>query len=199
MPPKPRTSDHAFWTGAVVSTLGTFSSPAKAQALPACQLILQSGLPEGLSELEPPRPIRGWADGARPVAHGRLRHRAVFRLHAHGGMRPGGDGHHRRQRRKPGRGGACLFAAQRVQPVSRLCVGRAGSVAEAQRGKGLGSFINARMIVSAFERLGASHVYELISAANLPSRRMAEACGLRHEAGLVCGIAVREGGRRFTR
>ena len=73
------------------------------------------------------------------------------------------------------------------------------SVAQTQRGKGVGSFINARVIVSAFERLGASHVYELISAANLPSRRMAEACGLRHEAGLVCGVAVREGGVKFTR
>ena len=73
------------------------------------------------------------------------------------------------------------------------------SVAEAQRGKGLGSFINARLITRAFERLGASHIYELISAANLPSRRMAETCGLRHKAGLVSGVAVKGDGGRFTR
>ena len=33
------------------------------------------------------------------------------------------------------------------------------SVAETQRGKGLGSFINARVIVTAFVRLGASRIF----------------------------------------
>jgi len=38
------------------------------------------------------------------------------------------------------------------------------------------------MIVSVFRDLNATHVYELISPTNLPSRRMVEACGLRHES-----------------
>ena len=55
------------------------------------------------------------------------------------------------------------------------------------------------MIVSVFRDLGAAHVYELVSAKNVPSRRMVEACGLRHEPGLVCGIAIPNDGALFTR
>jgi hypothetical protein len=73
------------------------------------------------------------------------------------------------------------------------------AVAESQRGKGLGSYINARMIISVFHDLGATHVYELVSASNLPSRRMVMACGLRQEHGLVCGIASPSDSAHFTR
>ena len=73
------------------------------------------------------------------------------------------------------------------------------AVAEAQRGKGLGTFINARMIVSVFCDLDATHVYELVSATNAPSRRMVVSCGLRPEPGLVCGIATPNDSARFTR
>jgi hypothetical protein len=73
------------------------------------------------------------------------------------------------------------------------------AVTESQRNKGLGNYINARMIVSVFRDLGAAHVYELVSAKNVPSRRMVEACGLRHEPGLVCGIAIPNDGALFTR
>jgi RimJ/RimL family protein N-acetyltransferase len=73
------------------------------------------------------------------------------------------------------------------------------AVAESQRGKGLGSYINARMIVSGFRDLGATHVYELVSAKNTPSRRMVASCGLRHEPGLVCGIATPNDNALFTR
>ena len=73
------------------------------------------------------------------------------------------------------------------------------AVAAPHRGKGLGNYVNARVVVSAFLDLKASHIYELVSATNLPSRRMVEACGLRHEPGLVCGLATRTGNARFTR
>jgi hypothetical protein len=72
------------------------------------------------------------------------------------------------------------------------------AVAESQRGKGLGNYINARMIASVFRDLGATHVYELVSASNVPSRRMVEACGLRLEPGLVCGLATSQESARFT-
>lgn len=73
------------------------------------------------------------------------------------------------------------------------------AVAEAQRGRRLGNWVNARMIVNIFRDLGASHVYELVSATNIPSRRMVEACGLRHEPALVCGIATPTDSALFTR
>lgn len=73
------------------------------------------------------------------------------------------------------------------------------AVAESQRGKGLGTYINARMVVSVFRDLDATHVYELVSATNMPSLRMVEACGLQHEPGLVCGIATRQDSARLTR
>lgn len=72
-------------------------------------------------------------------------------------------------------------------------------VAEPHRGKGLGNYVNARTIVSAFRDLEATHVYELVSASNTLSRRMVEACGLRHEPTLVCGLAMRDESERFTR
>ncbi len=55
------------------------------------------------------------------------------------------------------------------------------------------------MIVSVFRDLDATHVYELVSASNVLSRRMVESCGLRHEPGLVCGLAMRDENERFTR
>ena len=73
------------------------------------------------------------------------------------------------------------------------------AVAETHRGKGLGNFVNARMIASVFRDLEATHIYELVSATNAPSRRMVEACGLRREPSLVCGIAMPNDSPRFTR
>jgi RimJ/RimL family protein N-acetyltransferase len=72
------------------------------------------------------------------------------------------------------------------------------AVAETERGKGLGTHINARMVVAAFRDLGATHIYELVSATNIPSRRMVEACGLRHEPALACGLATPDESTRFT-
>ena len=73
------------------------------------------------------------------------------------------------------------------------------AVAASQRGRGLGSYVNAAVVVRAFRDLDATHVYELVSATNIPSRRMVESCGLRHEPALVCGIATPNDGVRFTR
>jgi hypothetical protein len=48
-------------------------------------------------------------------------------------------------------------------------------------------------------QLGASHIYELVSASNIPSRRMVEASGLRLEPTLTCGIATPHESVRFTK
>ena len=85
------------------------------------------------------------------------------------------------------------------RPYHRHAWGGLVAVAESQRGKGLGNYINARMIVSALRDLDATHVYELVSASNAPSRRMVEACGLRPVPGLVCGLATSQESVRFTR
>lgn len=73
------------------------------------------------------------------------------------------------------------------------------AVAEAQRGMGLGKVINALMIDRVFEGLNATHIYELVSATNVVSRRMVEACGLRLEAKLTCGMATPQERGRFTK
>ena len=73
------------------------------------------------------------------------------------------------------------------------------AVEGSQRGKGLGNYVNARMIVSVFRNLGATHVYELVSASNMPSRRMVTSCGFHQEPGLVCGIASSNDSPHFTR
>lgn len=101
--------------------------------------------------------------------------------------------------------GAIVSAAHGYLPHNRYSAyhryawGGLVAVAQSQRGKGLGNYINALMIVSAFRDLDATHVYELVSAANVPSRRMVEACGLRLAPELACGLATRNESARFTR
>jgi RimJ/RimL family protein N-acetyltransferase len=73
------------------------------------------------------------------------------------------------------------------------------AVAEPHRGKGLGKVINALMIDRVFRDLKASHIYELVSASNVVSRRMVEACGLRLEPALTCGMATPHQSGRFTK
>lgn len=72
------------------------------------------------------------------------------------------------------------------------------AVAPDQRGRGLGRRINARAICMAVQALGADAIYELVSADNVPSRRMVEACGPRLRADLLCGIGT-AGTQRFTK
>lgn len=83
-------------------------------------------------------------------------------------------------------------------PYHRHAWGGLVAVGESQRGRGLGNYVNARMIVSVFRDLDATHVYELVSATNVPSRRMVESCGLRPEPTLVCGLATPTDSTRFT-
>jgi hypothetical protein len=73
------------------------------------------------------------------------------------------------------------------------------AVAESQRGKGLGNYVNARMVVDVFRDLDATHIYELVSATNIPSRRMVASCGLQLEPNLICGVIAPTEGARFTR
>jgi RimJ/RimL family protein N-acetyltransferase len=73
------------------------------------------------------------------------------------------------------------------------------AVSEPLRGKGLGKIVNALMIKKIFDDLNASHVYELVSADNIASRRMVEACGLRPDQTLTCGIATPQVSSRFTK
>jgi len=103
------------------------------------------------------------------------------------------------------RNGAVVAAAHGYMPHNSFSPyhahawGGLVAVAESQRGKGLGNYINARMIVSVFESLGASHIYELVSATNQPSRKMVSSCGLVHRQDLVCGMATLVDSARFTR
>jgi hypothetical protein len=73
------------------------------------------------------------------------------------------------------------------------------AVADQHRGKRLGTAINARAVVTALRQLGASHVYELVSARNVASRRMVAACGLAHDPETISGIAVAADADRYTR
>lgn len=73
------------------------------------------------------------------------------------------------------------------------------AVAEAHRGKRLGAHVNSLALTAAFAELDATHVYELISPSNLPSQRMAVACGLHHDPSLLCGIAMPSESGHFTR
>jgi GNAT superfamily N-acetyltransferase len=84
-------------------------------------------------------------------------------------------------------------------PYTQYAWGGLVAVAEPYRGQGLGKYVNALMIERVFQELGASHIYELVSASNVPSRRMVEACGLRLEPALTCGIATPHENARFTK
>ena len=84
-------------------------------------------------------------------------------------------------------------------PYKEYAWGGLVAVAEAYRGKGVGKLVNALMIERVFGELGATHVYELVSATNTPSRRMVEACGLALEPSLTCGIATPLESERFTK
>jgi hypothetical protein len=172
---------------------------ARAPALAAAQAILSRGLPDDLADL--PRP--GEPEGAYT--------RGIQHLMGAAGVVPFS--------------GSLLTGA--LGPAVTVAVGAGSSeivaaahgylphnaysahhhhawgglvaVAPSQRGRGLGTYINARLIAGVFGELAATHVYELVSEANIPSRRMVEACGLRRAPDLVCGVATSSGGARLTR
>ena len=72
------------------------------------------------------------------------------------------------------------------------------SVADEARGLGLGTYVNARVLVESHATMGWSRATEFVAADNIPSRRMVLACGLSDAGGLVAAIATRGAGR-FTR
>jgi hypothetical protein len=71
------------------------------------------------------------------------------------------------------------------------------AVAPTQRGRGLGAYVNARIVVAAFLDLGAERIDELVRPENAASRRMVESCGLRLDPSLKCGAAT-NASVRFT-
>ncbi len=84
-------------------------------------------------------------------------------------------------------------------PYLRYAWGGLVAVEAAYRGKGLGSYINARLAVAIFNDLNASHMYEMIASTNAPSQKMAEACGLKFASMFMCGVATHADRGRFTR
>ncbi len=171
----------------------------RASALSASEAILSRGLPDGLFELAKPTDPEGDYTGRIQALMG-----AAGIVPFSGSMLTGALG--------PAasvaigdQDGTVVAAAHGYMPHNAHSPyhlhawGGLVAVAETQRGKGLGTYINAMMIVSVFRDLGATHIYELVSAANIPSRRMVEACGLRCEPALVAGMATPNGNTRFTR
>lgn len=171
----------------------------RATALAASQAIISRGLPAGLADLD--RPTDSESEYTVRIqalmgAAGVVPFSGSLLVGASGPATTVAVG---------GSDGTVAAAAHGYLPHNahsayhRYAWGGLVSVAELQRGKGLGSYINARMIVSVFHDLDATHVYELVSASNVPSRRMVEASGLRPAPGLVCGFATPNRGARFTR
>lgn len=171
----------------------------KATALIACEVIAATGLPEGLVEM--PRP--GDPENSFTTSVQSLMAQAGV-VPFSGSLLVGAFG--------PAitvvvgdRNGTIQATAHSYLPHNRYsrfqhyAWGGLVAVDPSMRGRGLGNAINARTIIAAFRDLGASHVYELVSASNVASRRMVEHCGLRHQPGLVCGIATPRESERFTR
>lgn len=102
-------------------------------------------------------------------------------------------------------GGGIAAAAQTYLPHDRFspCQSHAWgglvAVSDDPRGKGLGTFVNALMVVSAFRDLGTTHGHEPVSANNQPSRRMVAACGHGPAPHLIRGIPAPDETARFTR
>lgn len=170
----------------------------RATALAATASILDAGLPDGLTER--PLPADPLSDATRRIQA--LMHAAGV-IPFSGSLLTGAFG--------PATtiaigadDGSVVAAAHgylphnAASPYRRHGWGGLAAVADAWRGKGLGTYVNARMIASLFHDLDATHVYELVAAGNAASRRMVEHCGLRVEPTLLCGLAVRRDERRFT-
>jgi RimJ/RimL family protein N-acetyltransferase len=171
----------------------------RATAIAASEAILSHELPDGLIELEKPTNPEDEYTGAIQALMG-----AAGIVPFSGSLLTGACG--------PattvaigGRTGDIVAAAHGYMPHNihspyhRYAWGGLVAVAESQRGRGLGSYVNALMINRMFRDLDATHIYELVSATNTPSRKMVAACGLHLERTLICGVAARADGDRFTR
>jgi RimJ/RimL family protein N-acetyltransferase len=171
----------------------------RASGLEACEPILAAGLPDGFAEAEKPVDPEGeelarWqalmaAAGVVPFSGsmlaGAIRSASTVAI--------------------LNRAGAPAAVAHTYMPHNaysshhRHAWGGLVAVADEHRGMGLGTAINARAVTTAFRQLGASHVYELVSATNVPSRRMVAACGLALDPEVFCGAAVPADAARYTR
>lgn len=168
-------------------------------AMDASQAILDGGIPQGLREFDGlPDP-----EGAEMVRLQSLMGEAGV-VPFSGSMLVGALGPAATVALEDG-SGATVAAAHGYLPHNEHSAfhsyawGGLVAVAESQRGRGVGNYVNARMITRVFAELSATHIYELVSSSNIPSRRMVQACGLRHEPGLVCGVATPMEGARLTR
>lgn len=171
----------------------------RASALAASETIVARGLPDGLSDLETPTEPEGdYTARIRALmgAAGIVPFSGSLLVGALGPATTAAVGD---------RSGVVVAAAHGYLPHNahsayhRYAWGGLVAVAGSHRGKGLGNYINARIVIGAFRELDATHIYELVSEANVPSRRMVESCGLRIEPGLVCGVATPNESARFTR
>jgi GNAT superfamily N-acetyltransferase len=166
--------------------------------LPACRRIVAEGLPPGLDEVDPP------TDGEHPAVGRMQALMGACGIVPFSGSMLAGAIAPAKTVAIAGAGDLVAVAHSyrphnRHSPYHAFAWGGLVAVARSHRGRGLGTAINARMVVGAFETLGASHIYELVAPDNAPSRRMVEACGLRLDPDLVCGAATAQTGLRFTR
>lgn len=168
-------------------------------ALTACLPIVETGLPPDLAELDAPLTPEGEATGRIQAMMA-----AAGIVPFSGSMLSGDIGPAVTVALADASGGiaasAHAYLPHNVASRHRKHAwGGLVAVDESHRGRGLGRLINALMVTRAFRDLGASHVYELVSASNDVSRRMVESCGLRHAPELVCGFALLSEAGRFTR
>lgn len=171
----------------------------RAAALAACETILAKGLPDGVVDLDrPTRPDDEYTSRLQRLMS------AAGVVPFSGSLLAGELG--RAVTVAAGDGNRTVLAVAHAylphniySPYHLHAWGGLVSVADSHRGKGLGNYINARMVASAFHDLGATHIYELVSSSNIPSRRMVAACGLSHAPELVCGIASPSDSAHFTR
>jgi len=171
----------------------------RSTALAAATAILSGGLPDGFTEVEIPRD----PEAPQIVAMQRLMSECGV-VPFSGSLLTGqiGTGTLSAVRDETGAIAAVAygyFPHNAFSPYHRHAWGGLVAVAESQRGKKLGNTINAMMVRRVFTELDADGIYELVSASNLPSRRMVESCGLRLDAGVKCGSTAAINGARFTR
>jgi hypothetical protein len=171
----------------------------RAAALAASEAILYRGLPDGLRELERP-----WDAESAYISRVQALMGASGIVPFSGSLLTGMIGSATTVALGDGDGQVIAVAHgylphNSYSPFHRYAWGGLVAVAETQRGKGLGNYVNAMMVRSVFHDLGASHIYELVSATNVPSRRMVASSGLHLEPTLVCGVIARTESTRFTR
>ena len=182
---------------------GTCSSPtALARSLPRGGDSVSGGLPAGLTDLD--RPHSNPRANTRPASRRSWGQPASCRSPARCSSGSLGAGDDRRlSATETGPSWRPRMATSPHNAHSayhRHAWGGLVAVAESQRGKGLGNYINARMVVSVFRDLDAAHVYELVSASDsaLPAHGRSQAgCG---PSRLSCaGSATPSETARFTR